>query len=291
MAQWLATTAGADERLEEALEMVATLAGRGSQLVVLPELWPCAHDPADPTGVAAEVRREAEPIDGPRTRRLAGAARKHGIWLAAGTVPEKSGGDYFNTALLFSPEGDLWATHRKAHLYRPMNEDHAFKEGDRLTVCDTPLLGRVGLVVCYDGDFPEVARALRMAGARVVIQVDAYEVEAERWWDRLYPAHALANGQWWIMVNQCGTRGDTTFMGKSQIISPLGEIAVRAPKADHGTTPSPAVVVQEIALDQLLRRADDEAGELVRGLRPDLPVEFIEGPEVSLRGTEAEVTA
>jgi len=291
MAQWLATANGSVERLEEALEMIAALSARGSELVVLPELWPCAHDPANPARVAEEVRSEAEPIDGPRVRALAAAAREHRIWLAGGTVPEKSYDDHFNTALLFSPDGDLWATHRKAHLYRPMNEDHAFTEGDRLTVCDTPLLGRLGLVVCYDGDFPEVARALRMAGARVVIHVDAYEIEAEGWWERLYPAHALANGQWWIMTNQCGSRGGTTFMGKSQIVSPLGEIVVRAPKAERGTTPPPALTVHEIALDRSLRQADDENGELVHGRRSELPVEVLERPVVQFHETKAEATA
>ncbi len=270
IAQWLPDGSG----VEEAEAFVARLAGEGCELVVLPELWPCAHDPADPAAVADEVRRRAEPIDGPRTRALARIASDHGIWFAAGSVPQRTEEGILNTALLFSPDGALRATHSKAHLYRPMHEDLAFRPGDHLVACDTELLGRVGLLVCFDGDFPEVARALRQAGARVVIQVNAYEQAAESWWDRIYPAHALGNGQWWIMANQCGTRGATTFLGASRVISPLGDTVAEAPRAQPGETPEPALIVQDIDLDHLLARADSEAGVLVRDGRPELPVEL-----------------
>ena len=89
----------------------------------------------------------------------------------------------------------------------------------------------VGLPVCFDGDFPETARALRLAGARVVVQASAYELEAESWWDGLYPARALENGQWWVMSNQCGRTPSGTLLGGSQIISPLGRVVSRAAKA------------------------------------------------------------
>lgn len=280
MAQWLPRLSSSDDGLREVADFVELLVSRGCDLVVLPELWPCTHDPADPRSTADEARRQAEPLDGPRVRALADLAAEHQIWLLAGSVPESSGDRIFNTALLFSPDGKLHATHRKAHLYRPMNEDLAFSAGDRLTVCDTELLGRVGLVVCYDGDFPEVARRLRNAGARVVLQVDAYEAGVEHWWDRIYPAHALVNGQWWIMVNQCGTRGSTTFLGGSQIISPLGEVVAQAPKARHGETPEPALLVHRVELGNLIRRADAEAGELAEDFRPDLRVE-VNGGELS----------
>ena len=281
IAQWLPDGSG----LDEARPFVDELAGRGCELVVLPELWPCAHDPADPAAVAEEVRRRAEPLDGPRARALAALAAERRIWLAAGSVPERRDEGVFNTALLFAPDGGLRAAHSKAHLYRPMNEDRAFVPGARLTVCDSELLGRVGLLVCFDGDFAEVARAVRNAGARVVIQVNAYEQAAERWWDRIYPAHALANGQWWVMANQCGTRGATTFLGASRVISPLGDVVAEAPRAAAGETPPPALLVQTIELDAELARADEEAGVLVTDGRPGLPVDVV-GPPAEDGGQE-----
>jgi predicted amidohydrolase len=253
---------------------VGDLAARDCDLVVLPELWPCVHDPAEPDSIPAEVDRRAEPLDGPRSRALAAIAAEHQLWLAAGSVPERDRDGVFNTALLFSPDGRLHATHRKAHLYGPMHEDLAFQRGERLTVCDTQLLGRVGLTVCFDGDFPEVARSLRGAGARIVVQVNAYEQAVEAWWDRIYRAHALINGQWWIMANQCGTRGATTFLGGSQIISPFGDVVAQAAKAAPGETPEPDLLVRTLEVDRLIRLADEEAGALVTGSRPELRVEL-----------------
>ncbi len=273
MAQWLPGRQPAGDALEEALAMVAALAAEGAELVVLPELWPCAHDPSYPEQVAAEVRARAEPLEGPRGRALAGAAAEHGVWLAAGSVPERAGDQVFNALPLYSPAGDLHAVHRKAHLYEPMNEQHSFAAGDRLTVCDMGEIGTVGLAICFDGDFPETARKLRRAGARLVIHVDAYETGAESWWDRIYPTQALVNGQWWVMVNQCGTRGSTTFLGKSRIISPQGEIVLEAPRAGHGETPPAATLVHTIPLAAGLERADAESGALFGQARPELEVE------------------
>jgi predicted amidohydrolase len=272
IAQWLPHLDEPAESLDEAVAFIRKLAEERCDLAVLPELWPCAHDPADVAALADKVHPHAEPLDGPRNRALARVAAEHRLWLAAGSVPEHTANGIFNTALLFSPDGELRAAHRKAHLYAPMHENLVFSPGECLTVVDTELLGRVGLVVCYDGDFPEVARALRIAGARIVLQVDAYEEAAESWWDRIYPAHALINGQWWVMANQCGTRGSTTFLGGSQIVSPLGDIVAKAPRAKPGQTPEPVLLVQQIQLDALIRRADEEAAALVDQRRPELRV-------------------
>ena len=89
------------------------------------------------------------------------------------------------------------------HLYGV--EPESFRPGgDEVTVGDVAGIGRVGLCVCFDGDFPETARALRTAGADLVLHPSAYEAAAERWWDTIYPAQALCNGQWWISANQHG---------------------------------------------------------------------------------------
>src|SRR5215831_14331661 len=182
IAQWLPRPGDAAGNLAAALELVAELGRRRCDLIVLPELWPSGYSP----------------------QTLAGDVAAAGAWLAAGSAPERDGSDVYNTALLFGRDGELRAVHRKAHLYAPLGEDEVFSAGQRLTVCPTDDFGVLGLPVCFDGDFPETARALRLAGARVVVQASAYEVEAESWWDRLYPARALENGQWWVMSNQCG---------------------------------------------------------------------------------------
>jgi predicted amidohydrolase len=260
IAQWLARPGEADENLEAAVAFVEELGKAGCDLVVLPELWPCGYDRAS---LREDVRACAEPLDGPRTRALADAAARAGVWLAAGSVPERADGEYFNTAPLFACDGTLRAWHRKAHLYSPSGEDSAYSAGDRLTVCDTEPFGPVGLAVCFDGDFPEVARTLRLGGARVVILPSAYELEAETWWDRLYPANAMTNGQWWIMANQCGSHSSCCLLGGSKIISPFGEVVAKAGQAVPGMTPAPELLVAELRLHEELESADRELGVLV----------------------------
>ena len=254
IAQWLPCPGDAAGNLAAALELVAELGRRRCDLIVLPELWPSGYSPKT---LAEDVATSAEPVDGARTAALAAAAAAAGAWLAAGSVPERDGADVYNTALLFGRDGELRAVHRKAHLYAPLGEDDVFSAGQRLTVCPTEDFGVLGLPVCFDGDFPETARALRLAGARVVVQASAYEVEAESWWDGLYPARALENGQWWVMSNQCGKTPSGTLLGGSQVISPSGRVVSRAVKAHELTGPAgPALLVADVALRAELAEAD-----------------------------------
>ena len=155
--------------------MIDLAATRGVELLVLPELWPCGYDPAT---LADDARQAAEPRDGPRSKRLGEAALAADMWLVAGSVPESGDdGALYNTALVFNPRGELVAWHRKAHLYPPTGEPAIFRPGDRLTTFKDPTLGMVGIVICFDGDFPEVARTLGLRGARLVVAPSAYEVE------------------------------------------------------------------------------------------------------------------
>jgi predicted amidohydrolase len=268
IAQWLPRPGDPAGNLATALELIAELGRRRCDLIVLPELWPSGYSPQT---LAGDVAVSAEPLDGPRTAALARAAVTAGAWLAAGSMPERDGADVYNTAMLFGRDGDLRGVHRKAHLYAPLGEDRIFAAGQRLTVCPTGDFGPLGLPVCFDGDFPETARALRLAGARVVVQASAYEAEAEDWWDGLYPARALENGQWWVMSNQCGRTPSGALLGGSQVISPLGRVVSRAVKVHERAGPAgPALLVAELALSEELAEADRLNSALWENRRQEL---------------------
>lgn len=268
IAQWLAAPGKPADNLATALDLIEGLGRDRCDLIVLPELWPSGYNWAT---LADDVRAAAEPLTGERIAVLGEAARTARAWVAAGSVPELADDSVFNTAVLFSPDGQLCAFHRKAHLYEPMHEQGAVGRGEALTVCETDAFGTVGLTICFDGDFPEVARTMATAGARVVIQPSAYEVEAEAWWDRLYPAHALENGQWWIMANQCGVTPSGRLLGGSQVVSPSGEIVARAPKVGESDDPGrPRTLVVDVDLHAELQRAEQESAVLWRLRRPEL---------------------
>ncbi len=253
--------------------MIEGAAARGVELLVLPELWSCGYDPET---LAEDARRDAEPREGRRSERLADAARRHHLFLAAGSVPELGeDGQIHDTALVFDPNGELRAWHRKAHLYRPTLEHTVFVPGDRLTTFDDPVLGKVGLVVGFDGDFPEVARALALRGARLVLAPSASEVEGATAWDLLQPALALTNGQWWIQANQAGSHSSSTLLGASRIIAPTGTVVVQASGALPGRVSPAELLVHRIDLHLAYRR-EGIAVLLEDERRPDLYAELLD---------------
>ncbi len=267
IAQWLPAPGGPKRNQQVALDMIELAASRGVELLVLPELWPCGYDPDT---LADDARHAAEPADGPRCRRLGEAALAADMWLVAGSVPEwGDDGALFNTALVFNPHGELVASHRKAHLYPPTGEPSIFRPGDHLTTFKDPTLGMVGIVISFDGDFPEVARTMGLRGARLVVAPSAHEVEGATTWDVLYPALALANSQWWIQANQCGAHGSSTLLGASRIVAPTGTVVAEATRAVPGCTHSPELLVQRIDL-QLAYQRDGIGALLEEGRRPSL---------------------
>jgi predicted amidohydrolase len=253
VAQWLPRCNEPDRNMSDALGYIAELSRRGCSLIVLPELWPCGYDPAT---IGRDARNAAEPLAGPRGQALSAAARTHRVHLFAGTVPERHGEHLYNTAVVYGPDGQLLGAHRKVHLYSPLGEDEVFTAGDEATVVPIDGIGVVGVSTCFDGDHPAYARALHDRGARVVNAPCAYEVATESWWDVLYPANALANGQWWVMANQCGGE----LLGKSRIIAPDGTIKAEASRVVAGS--SAEVLVGKVDLQGGIREAELAAGAL-----------------------------
>jgi predicted amidohydrolase len=272
VAQWLSAPGEPKQNLAVALGMIDDAAARGVELLVLPELWSCGYDPST---LADDARRDAEPRDGPRAARVAERARRHGVFVA-GSQPELGeDGSVHDTMLVFNPRGDLAAWHRKAHLYRPAHEHAVFAPGDRVTTFDDPVLGRVGLVVGFEGDFPEVARSLGLRGARLVLAACACEVEGAPAWDLLHPAYALANSQWWLEANQAGTHATSTLLGTSRIIAPTGTVVAAARTAVPGRASPAELVVHRIDL-HLAHRREGVGSLLEDERRPTLYGELVE---------------
>jgi len=265
--QWLPAPGQAEHNLATALSLVDQAARRGASVVVLPELWPCG---ADPASMADDARAAAEPLSGPRLAALGRAAQAHHLWLVAGSVPELADGRLFNTAPVLDPEGCLVAAHRKCHLYPPFGEPGLFDAGDRLTCFAGPATTTIGLVVGFEGDFPEVARALGHGGAQLVVSPCATPLSGSARWDLLAPAAALANGQWWVQADQGGTHGTSTLLGASRILAPTGTVVAEAARALPGTTPAPEILVHRVDLDA--GEADETAELLAAGRRPELYV-------------------
>jgi predicted amidohydrolase len=188
----------------------------------------------------AQLRAAAEPLDGPRVKSLGELAADLGVWLLPGTVCEDGGdGALYNTAVVFSPSGELVASYRKCFPWRPYEP---YTAGDRFVVFDIPDVGRVGLSICYDNWFPEVARHLAWMGAEVIVNPTqtttcdrAQEVVLAR-------ANAITNQVFVVNVNTAAPLGT----GRSLIVDPEGRVRVEAGDG-------PAALTDVLDLDDVTR--------------------------------------
>jgi predicted amidohydrolase len=137
-------------------------AGRGAQVVVLPELANCGYMFAD----ADELRAAAQDIDGPYVRYLVGVAFELGIVIVSGFAEQTAEGELYNAAVIVDRSGTL-ASYRKAHLWNT-EKSCGFMDGSAPPpVVDTEY-GRLGLMICYDLEFPEWVRRVAMDGAELL---------------------------------------------------------------------------------------------------------------------------
>jgi predicted amidohydrolase len=195
------------------------------RLVVYPELH--LDTPAvEPGAPPADPRELAEPIDGPRDRALSALAAELGIWLVPGSVHELGAdGLVYNTAPVYSPSGERVAAYRKIAPWRPYE---TATPGTDFVVFDIPDHGRVGLTICYDAWFPEIARQLTWLGADLIlnlVQTPTVDREQEV---VLARANAIVNQVFVASVNAGGQTG----IGRSLLVDPEGRIRAQVPGAE-----------------------------------------------------------
>lgn len=214
------------DRIVRTITLIKEVAAH-SDVVVLPELWPTGAFDLD-LGVA-----HAQTIDGPLVAQLSAVAAESRTWLHGGSFVEVAGDDeYFNTSVVFNPQGDLVATYRKIHLFGfDTGEAATLTAGDDVVVVDTPL-GRTGLATCYDLRFPELFRALTDAGATSVLVTSGWPTRRLARWTLLAAARACENQTWLIGCNEVGHHGGHDLGGCSLVADPWGEVLATAGTGD-----------------------------------------------------------
>ncbi|MBT2542974.1 carbon-nitrogen hydrolase family protein [Streptomyces sp. ISL-44] len=214
------------ENLKALDEAVARAAQGGAGLLVTSEMFL--------TGYALEIQdiaALAEPADGPSAAAIGEIARRHGVAVLYG-YPERAGGAVFNAAQLISPDGVPLANYRKTHLFGCFEQD-AFTPGDT-PVVQADLGGlRVGIMICYDVEFPENVRAHALAGTDLLLvptaQMHPFQFVAEQ----LVPVRAFENQMYIAYVNRTGPEGEFEFVGLSCLASPDGVTRTRAGRGEE----------------------------------------------------------
>jgi predicted amidohydrolase len=226
--------ANIDANIAEMSRLIDVAAAGGAELVILPEYWPFGFQ------TFKRLNEIAEPVPGGHLSTfLIEAARQYKLYLAGGTICERGkDGHLYNTNLFISPQGLILSKHSKANLYSQLGEDTIFKAGGEFSVSKTDF-GNVGVMICYEGDFPETPRALKLMGAHILLHVAAYESPLENWWQTLYDAHALTNATWLIQVGLVGNfewmGSEVHSFGMSRVIAPTGEVIASATHYPAGT--------------------------------------------------------
>jgi len=222
----------------------AAAAAAGAALLLAPECWLCGYN------IGAAVARLAERRDGPAARRVAEIARHNGIAIVYGYAerdPEAS--RIYNAAQAIGPDGTSIGHYRKTHLWGA-EERAAFEPGSRF---EPPfLLGdlTIGLLVCYDIEFPEPARSLALEGADVILVPTALTDEYACVPDFIVPARSVENQLYVAYCNHCGVENGMRFLGGSCLTGMDGKVLAGAGSGE-------ALIVAEVS-----REARDAAARL-----------------------------
>ncbi|KUO58606.1 MAG: carbon-nitrogen hydrolase [Gracilibacter sp. BRH_c7a] len=217
------------ENIGKAGDYLQKLADQKIDLAVLPEMFCCPYQ-------TKNFPVYAEEEGGTCWQLLSDMAASFGIYLAAGSMPEKDEkGRIFNTAYVFDRQGRQIAKHRKMHLFdinvsggQSFMESETLTAGDRVTVFDTEF-GKMGLCICYDFRFPELARLMVNEGAKVILVPAAFNMTTgPAHWEIMFRQRAVDNQVFTIGAAPArDPAADYISWGHSIAVAPWGNVLVQ----------------------------------------------------------------
>lgn len=203
------------------------VASTGAELVVLPETVTTGFTP----GISPdELWDLIDGVPGRLTTPFSDLAARLKIHLVHTTYERGEGrGEIFNTAILIGPTGEILARYRKTHPFCTELRSRGgwVTPGDRVAVVDTDL-GKIGMIICFDGDYPELSRIQALLGAEIIARPSALLRSADIW-ELTNRARAYDNHVYLIGANAVGADpAGTLYFGNSMIVTPIAEVVARA---------------------------------------------------------------
>src|SRR5262245_25159724 len=257
-AQTLARLGDVEHNIALATDLVNEAVRQGAELVVLPECMNTGYlfdSPDHCRALAGTVP------DGRFVSALAGLARQHGIYLASGiTEWDPVRQRLFNTGIMLDRNGDVAVHYHKQFL--ATHDQNWFAFGERgCPVVDTDL-GRIGLLICFDGRIPEIARCLALQGAEIIVDMANFFAmdQAEMWG----PARVFENGVCLVASTKAGVERSIYYPGGSMIVAPTGDVVAKMPHDTHG------VVSAEIDTAAAAYKKWPSGGDKLADRRPEL---------------------
>ena len=208
--------------LERGIEFIKEASDKGANIICLPELFYSGYH------LDSEKLQElAEPSDGPMVQTLCKLAKEKGVYIIAGYAESvEILGRMYNSAIFIDNKGSVIGNIRKVYAWG--QEKEKFREGDKFTVYDTPI-GKIGIMICYDSEFPEPMRIMAMKGAEIVFVPSVWSIPAQRRWEIDLAAGALYNLMFTAGANTVGEGS----CGSSQVVGPNGVVRALASKENE----------------------------------------------------------
>lgn len=244
--------------MEDAVERAAR---KGADMVALPEMFCCPYD-------IKNFPLYAEEEKGMVWQACSLEAKKHGIYLSAGTMPERSeDGRIFNTGYVFDREGKQIAKHRKVHLFdidvkggQKFQESQTLSAGDAVTTFETEF-GIFGLCICYDFRFPEMGRLMALKGAKVILVPAAFNrTTGPLHWELMFRSQAV-NHQIFTVGTAPARNIDASYQswGHSIVSDPWGQVKQMDEKEGMQMSDLNLAIVEEVReqLPLLKHRRED----------------------------------
>ncbi|KAL2489601.1 Omega-amidase [Forsythia ovata] len=252
----LKVTADKERNILHARTAIEEAAEKGAKLVVLPEIWNSPYSNDSFPVYAEEI--DAGFDASPSTAMLSEVASLLSITIVGGSIPERSGDKLYNTCCVFGPDGKLKAKHRKIHLFDiDIPGKITFVESKTLTAGETPTIvdtevGRIGIGICYDIRFQELAMLYAARGAHLLCYPGAFNMTTgPLHWELLQRARAVDNQ---LYVATCSPARDVgagyVAWGHSTLVGPFGEVLAT-------TEHDEAIIISDIDYSQIeLRRTN-----------------------------------
>ena len=223
-----------DKNVKAARRMIEQASRRGSNLVLLPELWSSGYD-LNRTADYAAINQSILP-------QLARWSNEFDLAIG-GSLITKENGRFYNTFTLNLPGSPDSYQYHKIHLFSLMQEDRFFHAGESLTVVDSPW-GRIGLATCYDLRFPELFRAYTENEVALILLCAQWPRRRIEHWRVLLRARAIENQLFVAAVNAAGTSDADPVGGFSAVIGPWGEVIAEGETGED-------LITTSIDLDQI----------------------------------------
>ena len=252
-----------EENLKKATSMIKESIKQETDFIVLPEMFNCPYS-NDKFIEYCEEEKTSRTIS-----KISQLAHENNVYILAGSIPEKENANLYNTSYLFNRNGELIAKHRKMHLFDidvkgkiKFMESDVLTAGDNVTIADTEF-GKIGIGICYDIRFPELARLMAQKNALILFYPGAFNMTTgPAHWELLFRSRALDNQVFCVGVAPAlNENASYHSFGHSIITNPWGEIVTETDTKEE-------LVITEIDLSEIKKIREELP--LLKNKREDL---------------------